>query len=104
MAKIGTFTKSSSKGFNGRITTLAFSADLEIVPAEQKSEKAPDYRVYSQGSEVGAAWSKTSEAGEPYISLKLDDLSFSAPIYLALLKAEAENEYSLLWQRASDRS
>jgi len=103
MAKIGTFTKNSKGVYTGSIKTLALNARLEIVPVEQTGEKAPNYRVYSEGSELGAGWDKTSEQGTDYVSLKLDDLSFSAPIYVSLFKAEGQNEYSLLWQRPNSR-
>ena len=103
MAKIGTFTKDSKGVLRGSIHTLALNAELEIVPVEVTSEKAPNYRVYSKGSELGAGWTQTSEQGTEYVSLKLDDLSFSAPIYVSLFKAEGPNEYSLLWQRPNGR-
>jgi uncharacterized protein (DUF736 family) len=102
MAKIGTFTK--NKGvYTGSIKTLVLNAKIEIVPVEQTGEKAPNYKVYSEGSELGAAWDKTSEQGTQYISLKLDDPAFSAAIYVSLFKAEGHDEYSLLWQRPNNR-
>jgi uncharacterized protein (DUF736 family) len=101
MAKIGTFKKGSNGSIKGRMSTLALDVELEIVPVEKASENAPSYRVYSRGSELGAGWPQTSETGTDYISLKLDDLSFSAPVYVSLFPAEGKDEYSLLWQRPS---
>ena len=70
MAKIGTFTKSSNGVYAGSIKTLALDVKLEIVPVEATGEKAPNYRVYSEGSELGAGWDKTAEEkGTAYISL-----------------------------------
>ncbi len=103
MAKIGTFTKDGGV-YKGTIHSLTINVEVEIVPVEKTAEKAPDYRVYDlNGSECGAGWDKTTEQGTDYISLKLDDPSFSAPIYVSLFKAEGRNEFSLLWQRPNAR-
>ena len=53
-----------------------------MTPAEKKNDKAPDYRIFAgNNTEFGAAWRKTSSAGREYLSVKLDDPSFSAPIF-----------------------
>ncbi len=50
--------------------------------------------------ELGAAWQKRSEQTErDYLSVKLDDPSFPAPIYATLSEAEGENGYQLIWSR-----
>jgi hypothetical protein len=49
--------------------------------------------------EIGAAWSKPSEEGRDYLSLKLDDPSFNAPIYANLFDEEGGEGYTLLWSR-----
>jgi uncharacterized protein (DUF736 family) len=71
------------------------------VPCRRK--RRPQYRIYSQGAEVGAAWSKTSEAGNDYISLKLDDPALPAPIYASLFVDNEGDKYSLVWQRPTKR-
>ena len=38
--------------------------------------------------EFGAAWKKTSGEGREYLSVKLDDPSFPAPIYATLIEAD----------------
>ena len=63
----------------GTVKTLVLNAKLEIAPVEQNGEKAPGYRVYSDGSEVGAGGEKTSEQGTWYLSLKLDGPAPPAP-------------------------
>lgn len=50
-------------------------------------------------TEIGAAWSKRSEEGRDYLSLKLDDPSFNAPIYANLFDDEGGEGYTLLWSR-----
>jgi uncharacterized protein (DUF736 family) len=49
--------------------------------------------------EFGAAWKKTSGEGREYLSVKLDDPSFPAPIYATLIESDEPGTYSLIWSR-----
>ncbi|WP_439373224.1 DUF736 domain-containing protein [Bradyrhizobium sp. DASA03120] len=100
MASIGTFKKVGND-FQGEIVTLSLQArGVRIVPeANRSNENAPSHRVYVGRAEIGAAWSKRSEEGRDYLSLKLDDPSFNAPIYANLFDDEAGEGYTLLWFR-----
>lgn len=102
MALIGTFT-ATQNGFAGSIETLTLRAEASFEPVERKrSDKAPDYRIFTRktGYEIGAAWNTTSpETGAQYLSVKLDDPSFAAPIQCRLVKTGAESGHSLLWDR-----
>ncbi|KRQ16221.1 DUF736 domain-containing protein [Bradyrhizobium manausense] len=100
MASIGTFKKVGND-FQGEIVTLSLQArGVRIVPeANRSNESAPSHRVYVGRAEIGAAWSKRSEEGRDYLSLKLDDPSFNAPIYANLFDDEAGEGYTLLWSR-----
>jgi uncharacterized protein (DUF736 family) len=99
MANIGTFTKSGDT-FTGAVKTLSISAKTTIKAAEKASDKAPDYRIFSnQAVEFGAAWKKTSAEGREYLSVKLDDPSFPAPIYATLVEGDEAGSYSLIWSR-----
>ncbi|GAJ95541.1 hypothetical protein RRH01S_12_00980 [Rhizobium rhizogenes NBRC 13257] len=49
--------------------------------------------------ELGAAWQKTSGEGRDYLSVKLDDPSFPAPIYATLTEVEGEDGLQLIWSR-----
>ena len=99
MATIGTFTRSNGN-FIGIVRTLSINAKTSIKPADKASDKAPDYRIF-QGSSVefGAAWRKTSGESREYLSVKLDDPSFPAPIYATLVEGEEQGSYSLIWSR-----
>ena len=97
MATIGTFTK-TGESFTGAVKTLSINAKTTIKPAEKASDKAPDYRVFAGNVEFGAAWKKTSNEGRDYLSVKLDDPSFSAPIYATLVEGEDDN-HTLIWSR-----
>ena len=96
MAIIGTFTKTDN-GFQGSVSTLNLKAKLTFSPVEKTAEKAPDFRVYAGGAEIGAAWSQTSKDNKPYLSVKLDDPSFAAPILARLV--ETEKGHALVWNR-----
>lgn len=98
MATIGTFT-SNDNGFSGSIRTLALNVKARIARIENPSDKGPHYRIFAGAVELGAAWQKTSEQGRDYLSVKLDDPSFSAPIYATLSGVEGEDGYQLIWSR-----
>ena len=98
MATIGTFTKSEN-GFSGQIKTVTLNVKAKFAPAEKDNDKAPDYRIYAGATEFGAAWKKTSNAGRDYVSVKLDDPSFPAPIFASLVAVEGKDEFVLIWSR-----
>ena len=93
MANIGTFTK-TEQGFIGEIVTLSFQAkNVRMVPETNgTNENAPSHRVYVGRAEIGAAWSKRSNEGRNYLSVKLDDPSFNAPIYANLFDERRRRE------------
>ncbi len=101
MATIGKFTK-SGEGFTGSVMTLTLDAKVQIKPAEKTSEKAPDFRVYAQGAEIGAGWSKKSAENRNYLSVRLDDPSLPGPILANLCEME-NGEYDLIWSRPNRR-
>jgi uncharacterized protein (DUF736 family) len=88
MATIGTFT-ASDNGFVGSIKTLTLNIKARFVASEKENDKAPDYRIFSDVTQCGAAWKKTArDSDREYISVKLDDPSLPAPIYASLVKVE----------------
>lgn len=98
MANIGTFTRDGDQ-FTGAITTLALKAKMTIQPNMKKNELAPDYRIFANGVEIGAAWAKTSQAERSYLSVKLDDPSFPGAIHCRLIELDS-GRHHLLWSRA----
>src|SRR5262249_11761753 len=99
MANIGTFKK-SGKEFQGEIVTLSLqSKGIRIVhETSRPSDNAPSHRVYAGRAEIGAAWSKRYNEGRDYLSVKLDDPSFTAPIYANLV--EDSDTFALIWSRS----
>lgn len=98
MATIGTFTKAQDGSYAGAIKTLTLNVKSAIFkPTEKTDDKAPDFRIFAGQTEFGAAWKKTSRDNNAYLSVKLDDPSFPAPIYASLV--DADEGYSLIWSR-----
>ena len=100
MATIGTFTKSSD-GFTGSVKTVTLNVKATIRATEKANDKAPDFRIFAGTVEFGAAWKKTSKEERDFLSVKLDDPSFPAPIYASLVQAEEGESFSLIWSRRS---
>ena len=101
MAIIGNFS-SSNGNFSGTIQTLAFKVKAEIKAVEKSGDNAPDYRVLVGKAEIGAGWKRTSEAQREYVSVKIDDPSFAAPLYANLI--ERDDQYDLMWSRTKPKS
>ncbi len=101
MATIGTFAKQADGSYAGAIKTLTLNVKAaQFRPNEKADERAPDYRIFAGSTEFGAAWKKTSREGREYISAKLDDPSFAAPIYATLTEAEeGSDSFNLIWSR-----
>ena len=98
MATIGTFTRDADGAYNGAIKTLSLNVKAaQLRPAEKGDPKGPDYRVFANGIEFGAAWKKTSRGEKPYLSVKLDDPSFPQPLFAALVETSAG--FGLVWSR-----
>ena len=102
MATIGTFKKTGTNEFTGEIVTLSVQAKgVRIAPETGRTnDNAPTHRVYVGRAEIGAAWSKRSNEGRDYLSVKLDDPSFNAPIYANLFADEDGDGHTLIWSRS----
>jgi len=104
MALIGTFVPTSD-GFTGRIKTLLLDADLTLSALrEPAGENPPDYLItfgkQGEGPFVGAARKRRTEKGTEFISVRIDDPSFSNPIFAGLFPSEeSPTLYNLYWTR-----
>ena len=98
---IGNF-KSAGNSYSGVIQTLTFKVEAVFEPIEKKSAKSPDYRVTTGKTDIGVAWKETSEAGNAYLSVRLDDPCLPAPIQCALVKTE--DGHRLAWDRPRQRA
>lgn len=102
MATIGSFTKNENgAGFTGSVKTLTLNVKAKFVPTE--GERGPDFHIFAGATvEFGAAWKKIArETQREYLSVKLDDPSYPAPIYASLIEAEDGEGHNLIWSRRS---
>ena len=104
---LGTFTAQKDGSFTGVLKTLNVTAGLTIVPADKKSENAPDFRVYAGNGlryEVGGAWSRAAKtSGETYLNLKIAAPEFGPNwVRARLVKLEVPQEdgttHLALWE------
>ena len=95
---IGNFTETNG-AYYGLIAFLGGIIEAVIKP----QERGPDYRVSMrlEAPEFGAAWKKTSKAGKPYLSVKLDSPLFPEPINCALIE-QLDQSYALVWNRTRE--
>jgi len=105
MAVIGEFTTNGNNSIIGSVRTLSVSFKVRLNPIERVSRDAPDFRITAGNNvEIGAAWKAVSNDGEEYISVKMDDPSFNAPITAALWPGEKEGDFALIWNRPKRES
>jgi uncharacterized protein (DUF736 family) len=94
MPAIGQVTKQTNGGFKGQIKTLSIRADIDIVPNNSKAaDTQPDFRVLTQGVEIGAGWVRKGEvSGKEYVSLSLAAPEFGPrKLYANLGKAAGQD-------------
>jgi uncharacterized protein (DUF736 family) len=102
MPSIGTVTRTPSGGFKGHLRTLSIKAGIEIAPNENKATEAqPDYRILSEGTEIGAGWLRRSESsGRDYVSPSIAAPEFGPRrIYANLGRSNGadDNSFALIW-------
>lgn len=107
MPAIGYVTRQDDGSFKGQLRTLAIRADIDIVPNRGKSTEGgqPNFRVVTNGVEVGAAWLRTSrDTGASYVSLSLAAPEFGPRKLCASLGRAAEqdddNVLAVIWNPA----
>ena len=103
MPAIGHVTKQGNGGYKGQLKTLTIRADIDIVPNTGKThETQPDFRVLSQGIELGAGWFRKGEtSGKVYVSLSISAPEFgSTKLYANLGRAagqDDEDAFAVIW-------
>ena len=106
MTAIGYVRKENDGRYSGQLKTVSIKADIDIVPnANKTADSHPDYRVLTQGIEIGAGWTKKGEtSGKDYVSLSLAAPEFGPKkLYANLGKAagqDDENLYAVIWNPA----
>ncbi len=103
MPSIGHVTKQSNGGYKGNLRTLSIRASIELVPnARKANDSQPDFRVESEGVEIGAAWVRKSEtSGNDYVSMSVAAPEFGPRrIYANLGRMAGQDDddvFALIW-------
>ncbi len=103
MPAIGHVTKQANGGYKGHLKTLSIRAEIDLVPNASKSaDNQPDFRVLTQGVEIGAGWVKTGESsGKEYVSLSLAAPEFGPrKLYANLGRAAGQDDddtFAVVW-------
>jgi len=103
MPSIGIVSGSIEKGFAGQLITLSIKAPIEVRRNQGKTNDIqPDYRVWSDGVEIGAGWIRVGEvSGRPYVSLSFATPEFGPRrIYANLGRAAGQDRddvFAILW-------
>jgi uncharacterized protein (DUF736 family) len=106
MPAIGYVTRNSEGGFSGNLKTLSIRASIDIIPNPSKTaDTQPDFRVVSEGVEIGAAWNKVGEnSGKDYVSLSLSAPEFGPrKLYANLGRAAGQADddaFAVIWNPA----
>ena len=107
MSSIGQVARQANRSYKGHLKTLAFRAEISIVPnPDKKTDEQPNYRVLCGGVEIGAGWVKRSESsGQEYVSLSLADPSFGPKkLYANLGRAAGQDDddlFAIIWNPAN---
>lgn len=106
MPAIGHVTKQANGGYKGHLKTLSIRAEIDLVPNTSKSaDNQPDFRVLTQGVEIGAGWIRTGEtSGKEYVSLSLAAPEFGPrKLYANLGRAAGQDDddaFAVIWNPA----
>jgi uncharacterized protein (DUF736 family) len=99
MTAIGTFTKSGDT-YTGTLRTLTLKTDAVLTPT---GAVEPSHFLCVGDDIIGTASTTYSYGPSSFITVKLDDPSFIAPIKAALIKvATAPDTFRLVWSRDED--
>ncbi|KAB2943521.1 MAG: DUF736 family protein [Hyphomicrobium sp.] len=103
MATIGSVTKREDGRFEGELRTLSIRAEIALLPVSDKAApNQPDYRVMSQGIEIGAGWIRKGQtSGKDYVALSIAAPEFgSRTLYANLGRAAGQDDdsvFALIW-------
>jgi uncharacterized protein (DUF736 family) len=102
---IGGFSyDAESDTYRGDVATLTFQrSNIELRPVAKSTTEEPDYRIAVRSGErtveIGAAWKRTSEKGQEFLSVLLDDPALSGALNAALFLDEGRRSATLVWRR-----
>ena len=93
------FFKATTSGYTGKIETLSLKITAEFTRVlNRKNENAPAYELFSGDLRIGAAWERQGKQGK-YLSVSLEDPSFSSGYYNLYRNNGVEDGYTLVFDR-----
>lgn len=117
MAEIGFLSRQmdgDDEVFVGELRTLELAINLALRPTgEPSNSRRPSHHIYAKSAQgrltqIGSAWTKEMKQparfGETFLSLTLDDPSFSHPLNVSAFKAPNSDDYTITWRRRQDRN
>ena len=97
MTTIATLSKTDN-GYVGELQTLSLKSRINLLPTPNAKGNTPDFQVIAHdGIEIGGAWQRRSKNGNAYLSVRLDDPSFAAPVFANLV--QRDGQHVLIWNR-----
>ena len=98
MTTIAKLTKQQDGSFVGTLSGIGLQpCKIEIHPTKAESDKAPNYLVFHEDMEIGAAFDRENKRGE-YTLVVLDSPALAGPIF-SYLRKSVKAGYTLEWER-----
>lgn len=103
MSSLGHVTKQSNGSYKGNLKTVSIKTPIEILPVGRKdADNHPDFRVMSEGVEVGAGWFRRNQTtGAEYVSVSIAAPEFGPRrLYANLGRAAGQDDddvFALIW-------
>ena len=93
------FFKATDTGYKGKIETLTHKLTVEFNRVlNRTNEKAPALEIFCGELRIGAAWERQGKTGK-YLSVSLEDPSFSSGFYNLYRNNGVEDGYTLSFER-----
>ncbi len=93
------FFKATDTGYTGKIETLALKVQAEFHRVlNRTNQNAPAFEIFSGDLKIGAAWERTGKNGK-FLSVSLEDPSFSPGFYNLYRNRSVEDGYTLVFDR-----
>lgn len=94
------FFKATNSGYEGKIQTLLHNLDATFERVlNRTNENAPAFHVYHGELVIGAAWERKTKTGKRYLSVSLEDPTFSSGFYSLWRNDGVEDGYNLVFER-----
>lgn len=103
MPAIGHVTKQSNGGYKGNLRTPSINCPIELIPnRHEDGDGQPDFRVESEGADIGAGWNRMSvTSGNRYVSVGIAAPEFGPRwLYANLGRAAGQDDpdvFALIW-------